>query len=351
MLESSLKEITSQPPSEKQPPREVSQNQMPPTSHTLMDLIITISIYLPLPTFPRLLTLTSQILPLNHDAQLQKKAYRLIPRLATSTNGALALQTRNEDLQSLLLSSAPTASAPARRDRLLAIATAIDHLPPSDLHFIPSVLSEIVIATKEVNEKARSASFDLLVLVGRRMSAGGTIEQAKIPHMGNDAPTVPASLEEFCTMVSAGLVGSTPHMVSASITALTRILFEFHAELQRSVIEDFISTIDLFLSSPNREIVASCLGFTKVAVTALPKEIVEPKLQTLVPGLLGWSREHKGRFRTKVKHIFERMIRRFGVAIIERYTPEEGKPLIHNIRKSKERKKRKKSEVAAATAA
>ncbi|KAL8689660.1 MAG: hypothetical protein Q9218_004722, partial [Villophora microphyllina] len=344
MLESSLADLASQPPSEKQPSKEVSPSQMPPTSHTLMDLIITISVYLPLSTFPRLLTLTSRILPLNHDAQLLKKAYKLIPRLATSTNGALALQTRNQDLQSLLLSSASTASAPARRDRLLAIATAIDHLPPTDFHFIPSVLSEIVIATKEVNEKARSVAFDLLVLMGRKMSAGGTIEQAKIPHMGNDAPTVSASLEEFCTMISAGLVGSTPHMVSASITALTRILYEFHTQLSKSVVEDFISTIDLFLSSPNREIVASCLGFTKVAVTALPKEIVAPRLGTLVPGLLGWSREHKGRFRTKVKHIFERMIRRFGVELIERCTPEEGKALIHNIRKTKERKKRKKTE-------
>lgn len=348
MLEPALAEIISQPQPPKHQPKEASPNKMPPTSHTLMDLIITLSVYLPLPTYPQLFALVSSILPLTQDPQLQKKAYKLFPRLATSPNGALALQTRNQDLQSLLLSSASSTSAPARRDRLLALAATITHLPPTDLHFIPSVLSEVVISAKEVNEKARSAAFDLLVLMGRKMSEGGTIEQAKIPHMDPSAPKAEASLEEFFTMMSAGLVGSTPHVVSASITALTRVLYEFHAQLNPTVIEDLVSTLDLFLTSNNREIVRSCLGFTKVAIVTLPEELVRPRLKSLIPGLMSWSREHKSRFRAKVKHILERAVRRFGFDAVERCSPDDGKKLIHNIRKSKERKKRKRTEAAAA---
>ncbi|KAI4125060.1 MAG: hypothetical protein LQ338_004482 [Usnochroma carphineum] len=348
ILEPALAEITSEPQAAKHPPKDPSSNQMPPASHTLMDLIITLSIYLPHPTLPQLFTLTSRILPLNQDPQLQKKAYKLLPRLATSPNGALALRTRNQDLQSLLLSSASSTSAPARRDRLLALTATIAHLPATDLHFIPSVLSEVVIAAKEVNEKARSAAFDLLVLMGRKMSEGGTIEQGKIPHMDPSAPSARASLEEFFTMMSAGLVGSTPHMVSASITALTRVLYEFHSQLDGKVIEDLVSTLDLFLTSNNREIVRSCLGFTKVAIVTLPEGTVRPRLASLVPGLMAWSREHKSRFRAKVKHILERAIRRFGFESVEKWCPEDGKKLIQNIRKSKERRKRKKDEAAAA---
>ncbi|KAL8990284.1 MAG: hypothetical protein Q9177_001021, partial [Variospora cf. flavescens] len=317
---------------------------MPPTSHTLMDLIITLSVYLPLSTLPRLFSLTSRVLPLTLDPQLQKKAYKLLPRLANSSNGVVALQSRNQDLQTLLLSSATSTAPPARRDRLLAIAAAITHLPPTDLHFIPSVLSEVVIASKEVNEKARSAAFDLLVLMGRKMMAGGTIEQSKIPHMDTGAPRIEASLEEFFTMMSAGLVGSTPHAVSASITALTRVLYEFHSELGSNVIEDLVSTLDLFLTSSNREIVRSCLGFTKVAIVTLPEGIVRPHLASVIPGLMGWSKEHKSRFRAKVKHILERAIRRFGFEAVERCCPDDGKKLLQNIRKSKERKKRKRGE-------
>ncbi|KAI4275479.1 MAG: hypothetical protein LQ337_003192 [Flavoplaca oasis] len=349
MFDTSLAETSIQPQPMKQQSKDTSSNQMPPTTHTLMDLIITLSIYLPLATFAQLFTLNSRILPLANDPQLQKKAYKLLPRLATSDNGALALGSRSKDLQSLLLTSAATASAPARRDRLLSLATIVYHLPKSDLHFIPATLSEAVIATKESNEKARSAAFDLLVLMGRKMGEGGTIEQSKIPHMDAEAPTVEASLEEFFTMVSAGLVGETPHMISASITALTRILYEFHKQLPQNVIEDLVSTLTLFLTSNNREVVRSCLGFTKVIVVSLPTEVVQPKLQALVPGVLGWSKEHKSRFRAKVKHIVERMIRRFGIREVEQWCPEDGKKLVQNIRKTKERKKRKKSEAAEET--
>ena len=38
---------------------------------------------------------------------------------------------------------------------------------------------------------------------------------------------VKASVEEYVTMVAAGLAGATPHMISATITALSRLTFEF----------------------------------------------------------------------------------------------------------------------------
>lgn len=342
MLEAALADSTSQTQADKQKQSQVKGDKMPPTTHTLMDLIITLSIYLPRATFPSLFSLAALILPQTADPQLQKKAYKLLPRLATSPTGILALQDRNSELQSVLLNSASTATPPCRRDRLAAIAVVIEHLPSSSLHFVPSILSEVVISAKEVNEKARAAAFDLLVLMARKMSQGGTISQSKIPHMPPDAPDANASLEEFFTMVSAGLVGSTPHMVSASITALTRILYEFHAQLSLAVIEDMVTTMDLFLTSANREIVRSVLGFAKVTIITLPEAIVKPRLQSLVPGLMSWSREHKAHFRAKVKHIFERMIRRFGFELVDQHCPEEDRKFINNIRKTKERRKRKK---------
>jgi ribosomal RNA-processing protein 12 len=308
-----------------------------------MDLVITISIYLPRSSFPTLFALAAVILPRSSDPQLQKKAYKLLPRLATSSAGVVALQERSLELQQLLLNTASSASAPARRDRLAAIAVVVSNIPSSSLHFIPSVLSEVVISAKEVNEKARTEAFDLLVLMGKKMAEGGTIAQSQIPHMAPDAQDVDASLAEYFTMVSAGLAGSTPHMISASIIALTRILYEFHAELSDALLLDLISTMDLFLSSNNREIVRSVLGFVKVAIIGLPENIIRPRLPTLIPGLMGWSHEHKTRFRAKVKHIIERLIRRFGYDTVERNCPEADKKLIANIRKTKERNKRKKA--------
>jgi len=343
MLESSLAEAAPQTQADKQRQNTNSKGEkMPPTSHTLMDLIIAISIYLPRQSFVALFNMASIVINRNDDPQLQKKAYKLIPRLAETESGRAALEERNTDLQQLLIAAGEKATAPAKRDRLDAIAQIIPTVPSSDLHFIPSVLSEVVISCKEVNEKARTAAFDLLVLMGEKMSEGGTVVNSKVPSMAEDAPSVQASLEEYFTMVSAGLAGATPNMISATITALARLLYEFRQRLAEPAIVDLVQTIDLFLTSANREIVRSCLGFVKVCVLSLPTPLMEPRLHTLIPNLCVWSHEHKAQFKAKVKHIFERMIKRFGVELVEKHTPVDDKKLVANIRKTRDRAKRKK---------
>lgn len=339
-LEASLAEAGPQRQADKQK-QDQSQNKMPPMSHTLMDLVITISIYLPRNSYPSLFRMAATMISKDDDPQLQKKAYKLIPRLAESPAGKAALEERSSELQQLLLQSADKSSAPARRDRLEAMSQIINFLPESDLHFIPSILSEVVISAKEVNEKAREAAYDLLVAMGEKMALGGTVYQSKVPNMPADAPSVRATLEEYFTMVSAGLAGSTPHMISASITAVTRILYEFHSRISTETIQNLLEIMDVFLENPNREIVRSVLGFVKVEIITLPENLVKPRLSTLLPKLMIWSHEHKAHFKAKVKHIVERMMRRFGNETIERACPAEDRKLVTNIRKTREQRKKK----------
>lgn len=292
---------------------------MPPTSHTLIDLVIAMSIYLPRTSFTNLFAMAAAILNGQAgDQQLIKKAYKLIPRLATTESGAAALQERSPELQTLILTTADKTPPSARRDRMLAIHELVTYLPSSDLHFIPSVLSEVVLGCKESNEKARTASFDLLVHLAKRTidpernPADTKIRNALVPHMPDDAPDAAATIEEFFTMVSAGLAGSSPHMVAASVTALSRLFFDFHTQLPPSVRADLVQTVELFLTSNNREIVRSVLGFVKVAVVVLPDDVLRSRLDSLIPNLMAWNKEHKGRLRSKVKGILDRLIRRFG---------------------------------------
>jgi ribosomal RNA-processing protein 12 len=328
-------------------------NKIPPASHTLMDLIITMSIYLPHSSLSTLFNMAALALSTkSNDPQLQKKAYKLIPRLAESTIGQQALRERNPELQQLFLATAEKTPAAVRHDRLQALSQLVAFLPASDLHFIPSVLSEVVMACKETNEKARTAAFDLLVQMARTIEGapeGTTVRTSLVPHMPSDSALTPATISEFFTMVSAGLAGSTPHMVSASITALARLTFEFHSQLPKEVLADVVQTIDLFLTSNNREIVRSVLGFVKVAVTSLSADLILPRLENLIPSLMVWSHEHSGRLRAKVKNILERMIRKFGFAEIEKWTPEADRKLVVHIRKEREKRKRKKAEAQGET--
>lgn len=342
-LESSLASEGSQTQADKQK-NDKNQNKMPPMSHTLMDLIITIALYLPRDSYRSLFRMAEIMINKENDPQLQKKAYKLIPRLAESEIGKSALQDRNGELQQLLLHSAEKASAPARRDRLSAILQVIEFLPQTDLHFIPSILSEVVISAKETNEKAREAAYDLLVAMGEKMAEGGQVVQTKVPNMPEDAPTVEASLEEYFTMVSAGLAASSPHMISATITAVTRILYQFHTRISKETINSLLEVMDIFLQNPNREIVRSVLGFVKVEVISLPESFVRPRLNTLLTNLMVWSHEHKAHFKAKVKHIVERMVRKFGVEDVERACPVEDRKLITNIRKTREQRKKKKQQ-------
>ncbi|KAI8692697.1 hypothetical protein LRP88_07633 [Fusarium phalaenopsidis] len=342
-------ELQAEKPAEKEKGQK-SKDHMPSTAQTLMDLVITMSVYLPRDSFAALFEIAAVIINKEDEPQLQKKAYKLIPRLADSEIGKAALQERSAELQNLIFSSTEKVSAPARRERLAAVTALLPFIPDTSLHFIPAVLSEVVICCKENNERARETAYELLVQMGHRMAGanGVPIDNSKVPHMPNDAPAGTANIEEFFTMVSAGLAGSTPHMISASITAISRLLYEFRSDLSEQTLSDLVQTMDLFLTSNNREIVKSCLGFVKVCVISLPVELMLPRLSTLVPNLIVWSHEHKGHFKAKVKHILERMVRRFGYDNIHNNCPDADKKLIVNIRKTKERTKKKKDVAKAA---
>lgn len=111
-----------------------------------------------------------------------------------------------------------------------------------------------------------------------------------------------------------------------------------------NMLNEIVSTLLVFLSSANREIVKSTLGFIKLAVHVLPESLMRLQLHRLVSALLGWAHDHKNHFKAKVRHIFERMIRRFGFQeVYSCANGEEAAKVLVNIKKSKDRAKRKKA--------
>jgi ribosomal RNA-processing protein 12 len=111
-----------------------------------------------------------------------------------------------------------------------------------------------------------------------------------------------------------------------------------------NMLNEIVATLLVFLSSANREIVKSTLGFIKLAVHVLPESLMRPQLHQLVPALLGWAHDHKNHFKVKVRHIFERMIRRFGFQeVYSCSNGEESAKVLVNIKKRKDRAKRKKA--------
>ncbi|CAJ0843356.1 5705_t:CDS:2 [Entrophospora sp. SA101] len=257
------------------------------------------------------------------DGTLQKKGYKLLKQITESENNKSMILENIEDLQNKLSSTVMTTVTPVKNVRLLTFINIIKILPESDLHMIPDILSETILCTKEPREKTRSAAYELLVVMANKMKNGGTVVISKVSEADPNSADVEASINEFVfSMVVAGLAATTPHMISATITSISRLIFEFKEDLDIDLIHQLLYTMDNFVNCKSREIVKSALGFFKVATISLDVDILTPHLSQIIIGLLVWSNEHKNRFKVKVRHILERMIRRFGYDIIEKHVPE-----------------------------
>ena len=64
------------------------------------------------------------------------------------------------------------------------------------------------------------------------MSEGGVVRRDQVGEMDEGvAQEAAASIEEYMTMIAGGLAGASPHMISATVTAISRLVFEFKGEL------------------------------------------------------------------------------------------------------------------------
>ncbi|QLQ79242.1 hypothetical protein HG537_0B05890 [Torulaspora globosa] len=316
----------------------------PQLSATLLDIVVCMSKYLPVDAYSALFSLFGVTVS-SKDALTQKRAYRIITRLAEPQAGAEALAGYISDVEKVMLANSETVQTSSKSARLAAIKTVVDILPSNHLDFIVQVIAEVILATKDVNEKSRELSFETLIAMGKKMNdPNGVISLSKVPGYNPETPDQPSSISEFFKIMAAGLIGESQHMVSSTITAFACLVFEYKDQVDHSVLIDIYDTIELYLTSNSREIAKSAIGFAKVCVLGLPDELMREKVPALIVKLLRWSHEHTGHFKAKVKHIIERLIRKYGYEFVEANFPADDLRLLANIRKTKNRSKRKEEE-------
>lgn len=166
----------------------------------MLDLLIVFVPYLPSTQSTSLFNAIATPTMLEHsDATVQKKSYRLLKRLLE--NEKLNVQGKELEVfveklnavggsvgpgaQRVCPLPSPSPSSPFHlhtrglladiQDRLQLLSALVESLPADYLALIPEILSEAVLGTKEVNEKARDAGFDLLVVMGNKMAKGGSV--------------------------------------------------------------------------------------------------------------------------------------------------------------------------------
>lgn len=218
------------------------------------------------------------------DPAIQKKAYKILAYVCESRPDYYR-ETFTELLVALLQGQ-PTAVSAAKRYRLQCLkAVLLETLDPDGpeidfaviqgrcgsshaalLHIssvksqqvqqlITPIVSEIVLCLKEANKKTRTAAYDVIVEIAHAMHA------VQPPSM----ETGEGGLKSLVNIVLSGLVGVTPHMISGSVMALARLLFEF-APVLAGFVPDLLPAVLMLLRSKAREVIKSVLGFLRVCL-------------------------------------------------------------------------------------
>ncbi|KAG8861736.1 hypothetical protein FRB96_002694 [Tulasnella sp. 330] len=310
--------------------------------HTMLDLLLILIPFLDGLTAQKSLDAGLDLLE-HTDPATQKRTYRNLASLAETGR---AIPTGKVDFLLQKLEGCTERIAPGSKpDRMRLFAELLPHLPPAHFGHIAVLLPEIVLGIKEANERTVTASFDCLVAMGKLVrNEGGSDDQSTETGAMEGTAQTKASLEGLITMLGTALAGSSPHMASAAIMGLARILFEFKGEIPEAMQSELVETVIVFLSSPHREIVKASLGYIKVAVAACATNVVLLHLDKLVPALLKWTHTGKGnKLRNPTRHTLGAMIKRYGFKKLDHYDEEGNGKVLASIHREIESGKKKKA--------
>ncbi|XP_029787134.1 RRP12-like protein [Suricata suricatta] len=258
---------------------------------------------------------------------IQKKAYRVLEEVCASPQGpgARFVESHLDDLKKTLLDSLRSTSSPAKRPRLKCLIHIVKKLSAEHEEFISTLVPEVILCTKEVSVGARKSAFALLVEMGHAFLRFG--------------PNPEEALQRYLILVYPGLVGAVT-MVSCSILALTHLLFEFKGLMGTSTVEQLLENVCLLLASRTRDVVKSALGFIKVAVVVMDVAHLAKHVQLVMEAIGKLSDDMRRHFRTKLRNLFTKFIRKFGFELVKGLLPEEYHKVLVNIRKAEARAKR-----------
>ncbi|XP_040291346.1 RRP12-like protein isoform X1 [Bufo bufo] len=281
---------------------------------------------------PSMTNVYQTILPLleekNHS--MQKKAYRILEEICGGERSPCKDFVSNnlEELKTTLLGSLKSASSPAKRPRLKCLIHIVKQLTADHEEFLTSIIPEVMICTKEASVAARKNAYTLVAEIGHAFL-----------RFFNDPKE---ALERYLAVVYAGLTGSVT-MITCTVLALTRLVFEFKDHTGVAVIEQLLQNVCLLLSAKTREVVKAALGFIKVIIFTMDLKVLTRHLQMMIEAIGNINQDMRRHFRMKLKNIFTKFIRKFGFELVKDMLPADYHKVLANIRKAEAKNKKQKA--------
>uniref|UniRef100_H3DGH8 Ribosomal RNA processing 12 homolog n=1 Tax=Tetraodon nigroviridis TaxID=99883 RepID=H3DGH8_TETNG len=298
------------------------------TRLAMMDLVIAMTPFVDEASLTKAFELIRPYLE-TKEPGMQKKAYRVLEEMCGGEREECRsfVLSNLETLKVVLLETLKNASSPAKRPRLKCLTHIVKRLDEEHRTFITALLPEVIICTKEVSVGARKNAYNLLVEIGN----------AFVRFCGNTKDAV----EQYLALVYAGFTGSVT-MITCTVLALTRLVFEYKDAIDVTTLEQLLHNICLLLSSRTREIVKAALGFVKVILFIMDPKRLASHVTVMMEGIGNIQDDVRRHFRTKLKNVFTKFIRKFGFELVKSMLPPEHHKVLANIRKAEARSKRRK---------
>ncbi|XP_034040063.1 RRP12-like protein [Thalassophryne amazonica] len=298
------------------------------TRLSMMDLVVAMGPFVDVVTMNNTYELLQPFLEIEEPG-MQKKAYRVLEEMCGGERDECRsfVMTNLESLKVVLLSTLKQVSSPAKRPRLKCLIHIVKRLDVEHKDFITALLPEVIVCTKEVSVGARKNAYNLLVEIGNAF--------VRFCGKKHDA------MEQYLVLVYAGLTGSVT-MITCTVLALTRLVFEYKDSIELATMEQLLQNICLLLTSRTREIVKAALGFIKVILFIVDPKTLASHVTVMMEGIGNIKDDVRRHFRTKLKNIFTKLIRKFGFELVKSMLPTEHHKVLINIRKAEARSKRRK---------
>lgn len=259
------------------------------------------------------------------DDNVQSESYSTLYKILEKSSGFCS--SRFEELMELLLGLKSPADITSLRWRFSCFRTlliqSIERTSDGENTYGFRMLNEIIVTLKDSKEESRKVAYD--ILLGMSSSLQKT---SSSPDKG--------PYYEFISMIMGYLSGSSPHIKSGAVSALSLVIYN-DSKICNSM-PDLVPSILELLHSKAIEVIKAVLGFLKVLVLSLQVRDLQNFLSDILSGLLPWSSVSRHHFKSKVTVILEIIMRKCGSASVKSLVPEKYRDFVKNVLETRQGK-------------
>ena len=247
------------------------------------------------------------------ESKKQKKAYRVLEELFRSNTEACRNFVKNnlEEIQKIFLEALSKANPSSQAYRLRCLINIVRNLEDDHTEFAYKIVPETVLCIKATNEKARSSSYSLLIVICEALQ-----------RWQKSTKSMDTIVKDFLKEIFAGLAGN-PTVVHCTLLAITRIYYEFKDVFPEDVTEMLVNNVCLLLTSHAKEVVGAAISFLRVFVTTDSVLKTAKYVENIVGAMVKMPEACRRHFRLKSRYLLDRLIRKFGYDLITAIIPKD----------------------------